>query len=130
MADADFDPAKLANPASGFRFPPRTSFGADLATTELRLVILGWLRQAEQVINTNGGVQELRDAVFRASELTIAVSARVLAQLKAEHDAEQRRARASRATGTNGHERSHRRKAAQKAVPRTKISEKETARSA
>jgi hypothetical protein len=74
------NPAVMAQPGSGFRFPPRHPFSSDLETSELRIVIMGWLKQASDVAAANGGLQELRDAIFRAAELTIALSAREIAK--------------------------------------------------
>lgn len=86
MLSTDKDPALLAQPGSGFRFPERKSFSPDRETSELRLVIAGWLKQAEAAVTSNIGVQELRDATFRAAELVIALSARELAILQIQQE--------------------------------------------
>lgn len=78
MTDDKVNPAILAQPGSGFRFPTGHSVQSDQVTSELRMVILGWLKQA-QLAAEQGGVQQLRDAVFRAAELTIGLSAREIA---------------------------------------------------
>lgn len=87
MLNVELDPAVLASKASGFRFPPKTPFYTDLSTTEIRLVIIGWLAQAEQLAKgSNGGVQELRDAIFRLEELIVGLSIRHLTIYKDEQE--------------------------------------------
>lgn len=82
MEIEDFDPAKLAHPSSGFRFPVNTPLSKDVGTTELRLLVAGWASMAEKITRENIGIQELRDVVFRMVDLTVALSARELTFLK------------------------------------------------
>ena len=80
MADEiEVNPEALAQRNSGFKFPPRMAFTEDMATTETRLVILGWLRQAQDIISSSGGVAELREIIFRLNDLVIFLSAQQLA---------------------------------------------------
>lgn len=76
----DLNPAVLAQPGSGFQFPAKQGFSLDRDTSELRMLIIGWLKQAEMIATANGGIQELREAVFRVTDLTIALSAREIAK--------------------------------------------------
>ncbi len=120
MLDADFDPAKLANPASGFRFPGKMSFSNDQGSVELRLVISGWLKLADQIVSNNAGIQELRDASARINELIVALSARQLALQKEQQAQAQARVKSGKTQSElNGHK-TKRRKAAEKAGP-TKV---------
>jgi hypothetical protein len=105
-------PAAMAQPGSGYRFPPRKTCSPDLATFELRTVIIGWLKQAHDVAVTDGGIQELRNAVFRAAELTVGLSASEIAKAQAAEaefraigarNARAMKAKKPSADGANGH---------------------------
>lgn len=110
MLSTDKDPALLAQPGSGFRFPERKSFSPDRETSELRLVIAGWLKQAEAAVTSNIGVQELRDATFRAAELVIALSARELAILQIQQERHRNEINGQTAAKAQGSPRSRPRK--------------------
>lgn len=79
MSSSD-NPAVMAQPGSGYRFQPRHDFANDQSTIEIRLVIMGWLKQAQDIAASGAGMQELRDAVFRAAELVVALSASEIAK--------------------------------------------------
>jgi len=63
---------------SSFRFPPDHCFTPDRIATEYRMLIRGYLAQAEHLFSTEARVQEIRDCATRIYELTTALSAHEL----------------------------------------------------
>jgi len=126
MPNSDFDPMKLAALDSGFRFPPNMPTNLDQAGVEMRMLLTSWLRIAQDIISANGGLQEFRDALQRATEITVALSAHQIRLHKAKVDVSPD----AGAPGANGHDRPRRQKANGKGATKAPVRAKAKSRHA